>query len=84
MVYSADFITVLNLTAVSVEGLSPHMLDRPGSVCWFSPHLLIGPSHMGRNNLERDVKLNCKKRCLFIEIPAYKEEYSGASCSKLC
>ena len=28
----------------------------------FSPHLLIGPSHMGRNNLERDVKLNLKKK----------------------
>ena len=24
----------------------------------FSPHLLIGPSHMSRNNLKRDVKLN--------------------------
>ena len=23
-----------------------------------SPHILIGPSHMSRNNLERDVKLN--------------------------
>ena len=26
----------------------------------FSPHLLIGPSHMSCNNLERDVKLNKK------------------------
>ena len=26
-----------------------------------SPHLLIGPSHMSCNNLERDVKLNQKK-----------------------
>ena len=28
----------------------------------FSPHLLIGPSHMSWNNLERDVKLNQKKK----------------------
>ena len=26
------------------------------------PHLLIGPSHMRRNNLERDLKLNLKKK----------------------
>ena len=28
----------------------------------FSPHLLIGPSHMSCNNLERDVKLNLRKK----------------------
>ena len=28
----------------------------------FSPHILIGPSHMSWNNLERDVKLNKKIR----------------------
>ena len=27
-------------------------------VLLFSSHLLIGPSHMSRNNLERDMKLN--------------------------
>ena len=26
------------------------------------PHLLIGPSHMSWNNLERDIKLNLKKK----------------------
>ena len=31
-------------------------------VLQFSPHLLIGPSHMSRNNLERDIKLNKKKK----------------------
>ena len=31
-------------------------------VLQFSPHLLIGPSHMSGNNLERDVKLNKKKK----------------------
>ena len=28
----------------------------------FSPHLLIGPSHMSWHNLERDVELNKKKK----------------------
>ena len=46
------------------------MLDKPSSACgcarWFflgyvlpfSPFLLITPSHMSRNNLERGIKLN--------------------------
>ena len=37
----------------------------PGGFSQGSPvfaHLLIGPSHMSCNNLERDVKLNLKKK----------------------
>ena len=34
----------------------------------FSPHLLIGPYHINRNNLERDVKLNQIKKKSYTKI----------------
>ena len=34
------------------------LVDVPGVFPPFSPNLLIGPSHMSRNYLERDEKLN--------------------------
>ena len=34
------------------------LLARVPGVFFFSPHLPVGPSHMSRNNIERDVKRN--------------------------
>ena len=43
----------------------------PGGYSSGSPvftHLLIGLSHMSRNNLERDVKLNLKEKKIVVSI----------------
>ena len=55
---SSPVLTTCETSQVLLAGV-------PGGFSRGSPvfaHLLIGPSRMSRNNLERDVKLNKKKQ----------------------